>query len=167
MFTLADILTGTGGTLDPISEVGADVSFGDVAIDSRQVVPGSVFIALQGQAQDGHAFVMDALGHGARGLLARADWQPAAPLGPGIAVIRVADTLQALQAWARYWRGRFPVRVVGITGSIGKTSSKEVAAAVLARRFTVLKSPGNLNTSAIRTWRTWARWIAWPSIRPS
>lgn len=146
MFTLADILTGTGGALDPTSEVGAETTFAEAIIDSRQATPGSVFVALQGQAQDGHAFVMDALGHGARGLLVRADWQPPAPLGPGIAVVRVADTLPALQAWAQAWRGRFPVRVVGITGSIGKTSSKEVAAAVLARRFNVLKSPGNLNS---------------------
>jgi UDP-N-acetylmuramoyl-tripeptide--D-alanyl-D-alanine ligase len=145
MYTITDILTGTGGTLDP-SSPGADQSFSEVVIDSRQATPGSLFVALQGLEHDGHAFIMDALGHGARGLLVRADWQPAIAVGPGVAVIRVPDTLQALQEWARHWRSRFSVRVVGITGSIGKTSTKEVAAAVLARRFTVLKSPGNLNS---------------------
>ncbi len=146
MYTLADILTGTGGALDPEGAVPLDTIFTDVTIDSRQATPSSLFVALQGLAQDGHEFVMDALGHGARGLLVRDSWQAPLPTGPGVAVIRVADTLAALQAWARYWRGRFPVRVVGITGSIGKTSTKEVTAAVLARRFQVLKSPGNLNS---------------------
>jgi UDP-N-acetylmuramoyl-tripeptide--D-alanyl-D-alanine ligase len=120
--------------------------FSDVTIDSRQATPGSLFVALKGAVADGHEFVMDALGHGARGLLVQAGWQAPLPPGPGVAVIRVADTLQALQEWARYWRSRFSARVVGITGSIGKTSTKEVTAAVLARRFAVLKSPGNLNS---------------------
>jgi UDP-N-acetylmuramoyl-tripeptide--D-alanyl-D-alanine ligase len=146
MYTLDDILTGTGGTVDPEGMVPDDMTFTDVVIDSRQATPGSLFVALAGQAQDGHEFVMDALGHGARGLLVQAGWQPPLPTGPGVAVIRVADTLAALQAWARHWRGRFAARVVGITGSIGKTSTKEVTAAVLARRFNVLKSPGNLNS---------------------
>jgi len=117
-----------------------------VVIDSRQATPGSVFVALRGEVHDGHAFVMDALGHGARGLLVARTWAPPVPLGPGIAVIRVDDPLRALQDWARHWRSRFATRVIGITGSIGKTSTKEVTAAVLARRYTVLKSPGNLNS---------------------
>src|SRR5947207_6131754 len=120
MHTLTDILTGTRGRLEPLNADPAGVSFSEVLIDSRQATPGSLFVALPGAAHDGHEFVMDAVGHGARGMLVRETWQSPLPLDGGIAVIRVDDTLRALQEWARAWRARFPVRVVGITGSIGK-----------------------------------------------
>ena len=146
MYTLSDILTATGGTLDPLDTAEGERAYTDVVIDSREAAPGSVFVALAGEVADGHQFVADAVARGARAVLVRSDWQPGTALGPDVAVIRVADPLQGLQEWARWWRRRCTVRVVGITGSIGKTSTKEVTAAVLARQFRVLKSPGNLNS---------------------
>ncbi len=147
MYTLDDIVTGTGGTLDPDYSGAAGLVVREVGIDSRAAGPGSLFVALAGTAGDGHNYIGDALGHGAQAVLARTDWQPAAPLGPGVAVVRVADTLKGLQALATWWRSRFPaLKVIGITGSIGKTSTKEYAAAVLSECYTVLRSEGNLNS---------------------
>ena len=147
MWTLTDIVTGTGGALDPGSPGPGNLVVRDVVIDSRQAGPGSLFVALPGQVRDGHDFIADALGRGAPAVLARADWQPAAPLGAGAALVRVPDPLRGLQALATWWRGRFPaLKVIGITGSIGKTSTKEYLAAVLAACYRVLRSEGNLNS---------------------
>lgn len=147
MFTLGDILEGTHGRLDgaagPSTTVG--LRFDGVAIDSRQALGGALFVALRGERFDGHDFVLDAAGHGASGALVREDWQPPAALAPGVALIRVDDPLAALQRLAAWWRARHDVQVVGITGSVGKTSTKEVIASVLSRRFPTLKSEGNLN----------------------
>ncbi len=147
MYTLDDILIGTGGTLDPEYPGAAGLVLREVGIDSRAAGPGSLFVALAGTVSDGHRYIADALGHGAQAVLVRSDWQPAAPLGPGVAVVRVADTLRGLQALATWWRGRFPaLKAIGITGSIGKTSTKEYLAAVLGECYTVLRSEGNLNS---------------------
>jgi UDP-N-acetylmuramoyl-tripeptide--D-alanyl-D-alanine ligase len=147
MYSLTDIVTGTGGALDSQFAGPANLILRDVVIDSRQAGPGSLFVALPGAIADGHQFIADAVGRGALAVLARSDWQPAEAPPPGVAVVRVADTLQGLQALATWWRGRFPaLRVVGITGSIGKTSTKEYTAAVLATHFRVHRSEGNLNS---------------------
>src|SRR5690242_2684936 len=147
MWTVTDILTGTGGTLHPDYPGAANLILRDVVVDSRQATPGSLFVALPGEVRDGHEFIADAVGHGALGVLARTGWQPAAPLGAGVAVIWVDDTLQGLQALATWWRGRFPaLKVIGITGSIGKTSTKEYTAAMLTSCYRVLRSEGNLNS---------------------
>ena len=147
MFTLQDILTGTGGELDPVSGA-PDISgpgFNGVAIDSRKSIPGALFVALMGEHVDGHSFVLDAAGHGARGAIVRRDWQAPAALPSSVVLIRVDDPLAALQRLAAWWRARHKVQVIGITGSIGKTTTKEVVASVLSRRFNTLKSEGNLN----------------------
>src|SRR4051794_21270206 len=116
MFTVADILTGTGGAPNPDYPGAANLVLRDVVVDSRQATPGSLFVALPGEVRDGHEFIADAVGRGAQGVLARTGWQPPAPLGAGVAVIWVEDTLRALQAWATWWRGRFPaLNVIGIT----------------------------------------------------
>ncbi|MGI8588419.1 MAG: UDP-N-acetylmuramoyl-tripeptide--D-alanyl-D-alanine ligase [Chloroflexia bacterium] len=147
MYKLEDILAGTGGTPAPDYPGSGALVLRDVAIDSRKAVPGSLFVALPGSAADGHQFIADAIGHGAIAVLARSDWQPAAPLGPDIAVVRVPDTLKGLQSLATWWRSRFPnLKVIGITGSIGKTSTKEYTAAVLATHFRVFRSEGNYNS---------------------
>jgi UDP-N-acetylmuramoyl-tripeptide--D-alanyl-D-alanine ligase len=147
MFTLQDILQGTGGDLDAASGALAmtGLGFTGVAIDSRADLRGVLFVALQGERVDGHEFVLDAVGHGARGALVRRDWQAPSALAAGAALIRVDDPLTALQDLARWWRTHNNVQVLGITGSIGKTSTKEVIASVLSRRFKTLKSEGNLN----------------------
>lgn len=120
------------------------------AVDSRLVSPGCLFVALAGERTDGHRFLSDALDRGAAGLLVRADWPLEAEVlrsaeARGATVCAVADPLRGLQAVAGGWRRRFEPLVVGVTGSIAKTSTKEAIAAVLGTRFRTLKNPGNLN----------------------
>ena len=147
MFTLNDVLEGTRGRLDEATGALAmtGLGFNSVAIDSRAALSGALFVALMGERVDGHEFVLDAAGHGARGALVREDWTAPATLPPGMALIRVPDPLAALQSFAAWWRARFDVQVVGVTGSVGKTSTKEVIAGVLSTRYNTLKSEGNLN----------------------
>lgn len=116
---------------------------GPVAIDSRQLAPGDVFFALSA-ARDGHEFVPAALARGAAGVVVA---RPIAiPDGVGDpVVVEVADTLQALQDLARAVRHASGARVVAITGSAGKTTTKDAIAAVLGARFRVVKNRGNLN----------------------
>ncbi len=129
-------------------------------VDSREAGPGSVFVAFAGERADGHAFVADAFERGAIAALverlpggdwpvidARAGAVPPTPetlLTPPV-LFHVSDTLHALQTIARAWRAQLDTRVIGITGSVGKTSTKELTAAVLSRRYRTLKSSGNQN----------------------
>lgn len=113
------------------------------SIDSRDVAPGAVFFALAGERTDGHAFLAEVHAKGAAAAVIRAD----APAPPGLAVIRVADTALALAALGRHFRGLGSLRVIGITGSAGKTTTKEFTAALLSHRFRVFKSAGNFNTT--------------------
>lgn len=147
MFTLDDILHGTGGELDARGRALAmtGLGFTGVAIDSRADLHDALFVALQGERVDGHEFVLDAAGHGARGALVKHDWEAPSALPQGVALVRVDDPLTALQNLARWWRARNDAQVIAVTGSIGKTSTKEVIASVLSRRYSTLKSEGNLN----------------------
>ncbi|HWP63607.1 MAG TPA: UDP-N-acetylmuramoyl-tripeptide--D-alanyl-D-alanine ligase [Candidatus Binatia bacterium] len=120
------------------------------AVDSRLVTPGRLFVALPGERTDGHRFLGEALARGAAALLVRADWPLAATdleaaAAASATICAVPETLPALHALAAAWRRRFDPLVVGVTGSIAKTSTKEAIATVLARRFRTLKNPGNLN----------------------
>lgn len=108
-----------------------------ICTDSRQLQPGSVFVALRGERFDGHNFIPQAL---ARGAVAVISQRPVA--GPHF---QVSDTLAAYQRIARGWREQFPPSVVAITGSAGKTTTKEMLAAALSRYGTVLKSEANHN----------------------
>jgi len=111
------------------------------AIDSRVVGPREVFVALAGTRSDGHRFVAEVA---RRGAAAAVVMQPvAAPAGFPLVVVE--DTALALQQLGRAFRSRWPLRVVGITGSAGKTTTKEFTAALLATRFRVFRSEGNLN----------------------
>ena len=112
------------------------------AIDSRQAGRGDLFVALPGIRRDGHDFVPDAVERGARGVLVR-EMPPALPAG--VAVFVVPDTLAALQRLAAGRRDRRRARVIGVTGSVGKTTTKELIATVLSRRYPVLKSEANYN----------------------
>ena len=127
----------TGGRL-----TGApDLVLAAVSTDSRTIGVGALFIALRGDRFDGHDFVTAALDRGAGALLVSttpADARHAA-------VILVADTLDALQALGRHVRRVSGARVIAITGSAGKTTTKEVAAELLASRYRVFRNPGNLN----------------------
>jgi UDP-N-acetylmuramoyl-tripeptide--D-alanyl-D-alanine ligase len=144
MIRLHDVLSGTGGTLH--SDSALDLLFGKVVHDSRLVAPGDLFVALHGEQMDGHLFIHDALRAGAAGALVDHDWLGQQPTdAPAFVAIEVPDTLEALHRLATYWRALFDVRMVGITGSIGKSSTKEVIASVAGARFNVLKSVGSYN----------------------
>jgi UDP-N-acetylmuramoyl-tripeptide--D-alanyl-D-alanine ligase len=147
MFSLDDILQSTGGRLDDAGSALAmtGLGFESVAIDSRAALKGALFVALQGERVDGHEFVLDAIGHGALGALVREDWEAPSALPSGVALVRVRDPLTALQQLARWWCTRNHAQVIAVTGSVGKTSTKEVIASVLSTRYKTLKSAGNLN----------------------
>jgi UDP-N-acetylmuramoyl-tripeptide--D-alanyl-D-alanine ligase len=146
MFTLNDVLEGTGGQRVGGSESAA---FRGVVIDSRAVKRGELFAAFRGQKHDGHRFVLQAFAHGAAGALVDRlppgeDW--AAPEWSGPPVVLVEDTGEALQRLANSWRRKHNTQVVGVTGSVGKTTTKELIASLLSRRYSVLRTPANLNT---------------------
>ncbi len=153
--TLADVLEALTGQRPPAAET---LSVPGVVIDSRQAEQGVLFVALRGERLDGHDFVREAFTNGARFALVQREMPPDLPVLdvrrplPALADIptplclRVADTLAALQQVARFWRRQLThLRVVGVTGSVGKSTTKELTAEVLARRFRTLKNPGNLN----------------------
>jgi UDP-N-acetylmuramoyl-tripeptide--D-alanyl-D-alanine ligase len=118
------------------------------AVDSRKVEPGNLFVALPGENTDGHLFLQPAIHAGAGCLLVREDAATGAiekGSDADFGVVAVVDTLVGLHAVAAAWRHRFEPLVVGVTGSIAKTSTKEAIAAVLSQRFNTLKSEGNAN----------------------
>ncbi|MCI8315230.1 MAG: UDP-N-acetylmuramoyl-tripeptide--D-alanyl-D-alanine ligase [Lachnospiraceae bacterium] len=111
-----------------------------VFLDSRKVGEGDIFIATRGEHVDGHSFIDSVFDAGALGVIC--EQAPKNPKGPYIVV---KDSFQALRALAEYYRALLPVKVVGITGSVGKTSTKEFVASVLSKKFCVLKTEGNYN----------------------
>lgn len=142
MISLRDVLDGTGGTLS--GDLAGDWLFQRVIHDSRQVQPGDLFVAIQGEVFDGHDFIPAAVEAGAAAALVRRDWAAVQDAQP-VPFIVVDDPLTALQRLATYWRAMFKVPLIGITGSIGKTSTKQVVAAMLGERYRVLYSKGNYN----------------------
>jgi UDP-N-acetylmuramoyl-tripeptide--D-alanyl-D-alanine ligase len=136
-----DLLAATGGRLQAPTTVR---SFRLAVVDSRRVTPQSLFVALPGERTDGHRFVAEAIAAGAAAVLVERDVE--LPAETDAAVVRVPDSLRAFQDLAAWWRERFPVRVVGITGSTGKTLAKEVTADVLERTLGVLRNEGNQNS---------------------
>ena len=113
------------------------------SIDSRTVQPGELFFAVKGERLDGHDFVSAALKKGAVAVVVRGDQQQRYPLGTR--VLAVDDTLVALQALAHAVRQLWAKSLVGVTGSAGKTTTKEAIAHMLGTKFRVLKSEGNFN----------------------
>ena len=132
-----EICRAVGGTL---LQSGNAVS--SVSTDSRTVGAGQLFIPLVGERFDGHAYIQMALEKGAEGCLCAK--VPEALL-PGKFYIQVADTTVALRDLAAWYRGRFAIPVVQISGSAGKTTTKEMIASVLSQHFVTLKTKGNLN----------------------
>jgi UDP-N-acetylmuramoyl-tripeptide--D-alanyl-D-alanine ligase len=137
MLTLAEIADATGGTLtgDPALEVTA------VCTDTRAITPGCLFIALKGANYDGHAYAAQAVRDGAAAVLVAGGWTGSVDAP----TVVVSDTLKALGHVARYWRRKLGVKVVAITGSSGKTSTKETVAAYLGLGYHVLKTEANYN----------------------
>ncbi|MBI5442894.1 MAG: UDP-N-acetylmuramoyl-tripeptide--D-alanyl-D-alanine ligase [Deltaproteobacteria bacterium] len=136
--SLSDVLAATGGTLEGPS---APVTFGAVSTDTREIGEGSLFLALKGERFDGHDFVEEALRRGAAGVVLSAG-----PAPGSVPAVRVADTLLALGALGRFVRRRLGLRVIAVTGSVGKTTTKEMIGALLrAEGLRVLQTPGNLN----------------------
>ena len=140
--SLDDLLAATRGRLLGPT---ATTAIAGAAVDSRQVSRGSLFVALRGERVDGHDFVADAIRRGAVAALVE---RPIQTEGQDAAIVQVADSLTALQELAAWWRNRSAVRVVGITGSTGKTIAKEIVADVLGRTRTVLRNEGNLNSES-------------------
>jgi UDP-N-acetylmuramoyl-tripeptide--D-alanyl-D-alanine ligase len=159
VISLADVLEALTGTHP--QQVTAKITGAE--IDSRQVVPGMLFVALPGEHHDGHDYVAEAFSAGARYALVKRDMssqlacldlrnrlQPEAltdrlaQLSEPFCIV-VDDPLKALQQIARFWRSKLDVKVIGITGSVGKSTTKEVAAQVLSQRYKTLKNKGNLN----------------------
>jgi len=146
VFTLDDLLEGTHGELVSGSP---EATFRAISIDSRTTAEGDLFVAFRGQAHDGHHFVAHALERGAAGALVEIlpssqPWASSAQPHPPIVLCR--GTAEALADLARYWRQRHDLTVVGVTGSVGKTTTKEMIASLLGSRMTVLRSPANYNT---------------------
>jgi UDP-N-acetylmuramoyl-tripeptide--D-alanyl-D-alanine ligase len=131
-------------TLAVRTRAGARASYGAVCTDSRAVTKGCLFVALKGEKFDAHAFVQQAVDAGAEGLVV----QRGTPLSLGgapVGVFEVEDTLTALGALARLHRLRFKLPVGAVTGSNGKTTTKELIAAILTTKGPALKTQGNLN----------------------
>lgn len=154
MLTLSDVIEALSG--DRPATPTAVIS--EATIDSRQAIPGALFVALSGERADGHDFIGDAFARGASFALVQRDipdhpsldlrssFAPSALEGASPPLcLRVEDSLSALQQIARFWRSRLDVRVIGITGSVGKSTTKELVAQVLSQRYRTLKNLGNLN----------------------
>jgi UDP-N-acetylmuramoyl-tripeptide--D-alanyl-D-alanine ligase len=138
--TADDLVAATGGRLVARS----DRPIRGGAVDSRIAQHGELFVALPGERTDGHAYLADAVARGAAALIVSRPIPDPSALGD-VTIVRVADPLAALGAVATAWRRRFDPLVVGVTGSIAKTSTKEAVAAVLSARYRTLKNEGNLN----------------------
>lgn len=137
--TVREICAAVGGTL---LQGEGDALITGVTTDSRAVSAGQLFIPLTGERFDGHAYIDVALTAGAAGCLTA---RTPETLLPGKAYVQVADTRLALAALAAWYRGRFDLPVVQITGSAGKTTTKEMVAAVLSQRYDTLKTQANFN----------------------
>jgi UDP-N-acetylmuramoyl-tripeptide--D-alanyl-D-alanine ligase len=136
-----DLVEATGGVL--LAESARPILGG--AVDSREVVPGNLFVALPGERVDGHSFVGAALEKGAAAAIVARPPDGLDLDDVEATVIQVDDPLRALHAVAAAWRRRFDPLVVGVTGSIAKTSTKEAIATVLASELVTLKNEGNQN----------------------
>jgi len=140
--TIREIIEAVDGTL--LGEPGSlDTEISRVETDSRTIHAGSLFVPLIGEQFDGHAYIGAALEGGAAGCFTQRERESYLP---GKFYIKVRDTRKALRELARYYKSKFDIPVVAVTGSVGKTTTKDMVAAVLGERYKVLKTEGNLNT---------------------
>ncbi len=154
MLTLADLIESEQGIRPDRPTPGIT----EAVVDSRKAIPGSLFIAYKGENVDGHAFVADAFKNGASLALVDSNIDPSIPtldlsrpftqdtrIPPLPFAVRVKSAQDSLVKFATFWRRRFNPRIVGITGSVGKSTTKELIAEVFSTRFRTLKNQGNLN----------------------
>jgi UDP-N-acetylmuramoyl-tripeptide--D-alanyl-D-alanine ligase len=142
-FSTDDVLKATGGAL---VRSGRSIPFDGVSTDSRTIAAANLFVPLSGPRFDGHDYIGQAVGAGAAGVLVQRGRETVLEkISGSAAVISVGDTLTALGDLARFWRARFAVPVVAITGSSGKTTTKEMAATIMGQEKHLLKNEGNLN----------------------
>lgn len=143
VISVAEALQATRGRLRSGS---SDAVFRGVSTDSRHIAKGNLFVCLEGENFDGHRFADAAITGGAAGLVMRRDAGIDLPKRSRVVpVLLVRDTLKALGDLARFWRRKIGIPVVAITGSTGKTTTKEMTAAILAQTGHVLKTEGNFN----------------------
>ena len=117
-----------------------------LSTDSRRMAPGHMFLALRGERYDGHSFLSEAVDAGAAGVIVESDTAISQELTDNnLAVITVSSTLEALGDLAMWWRRQWGGRVIAITGSNGKSTTKEMAASILSLKANTMKSPGNFN----------------------
>ncbi len=140
--TVREILEAVGGAL--LGEgVDLDAQVTRVETDSRTIHQGGLFVPLIGEQFDGHAYINAALEGGAAGCFTQRERESYLP---GKFYIKVRDTRKALRELARHYKRKFDLPVVAVTGSVGKTTTKDMVAAVLGEKYKVLKTEGNLNT---------------------
>jgi UDP-N-acetylmuramoyl-tripeptide--D-alanyl-D-alanine ligase len=143
MMTISEVIKATGGIL---MRGDAEAVFQGVSTDSRQLQQNNLFVCLQGEHFDGHQFLSAAAAAGASGFVIQRNALGSLPeMRDQRPVVCVDDTLQALGDIARFWRRKMNVPVVAVTGSSGKTTTKEMAAGILGLTKIVLKTEGNLN----------------------
>lgn len=154
MLTLADVFEALTHTRPAAPQI-----ISEAAIDSRQVIPAGMFIALAGEKTDGHEFVQDAINRGAQVILIEKDISddiPVIDLVNGYLpqrlpdfdkafAIKVENCVKGLHRIATFWRGKLNIKVIGITGSVGKSTTKELVAEVLSHKYRIIKNSGNLN----------------------
>ncbi len=138
-FTIGNVCRACGGTWSgDASALGTELTA--VVTDSRKITPGCLFAAIPGERVDGHDFIASALAQGAACAIAQR-----APAGCEGRVLLVPDTVAALQAAAGFYRAQFYLPLIGITGSVGKTTAKEMVASVLSQRYRTHRTAGNFN----------------------
>ncbi len=146
--TLLEIAGIMGGRLHAPTPESRDGRITGVCSDTRRIEKGNLYVAIAGEHFDGHNFVPEAMRAGAGASLISVEWHDGRPPGesPNGARIVVPEVLTALQAFARWHRSQFNLPVIAVTGSSGKTTTKDIIAAVLGQRYRVFKTPGNLNS---------------------
>ncbi|RJQ62685.1 MAG: UDP-N-acetylmuramoyl-tripeptide--D-alanyl-D-alanine ligase [Desulfobacteraceae bacterium] len=142
----SDLLQATGGRLVCGHRHAA---FSQVSTDSRSILPGELFVAICGSSHDGHTYIKEVIGKGIRGLIVDSDKVSGLPeallTDTETTCVAVSGTTRALGDMARYYRQRFPVMLAAVTGSTGKTTTREMTASVVAQRFKTLSSKKNFN----------------------
>lgn len=138
--TIEDVLKATGGTL-----LSGDInkSFTDVISDSRKVTAGVLFVPLVGEKFDGHEFIKAAFDLGAAAVITQKDTE----LLIDKTIVKVDDTLKAFGDIAKYYKQKYNVPTVSVTGSVGKTTTKDMLASVLSQKYNTLKTMGNFNNN--------------------